>query len=273
MSLEGILIKGYGGFYYVKTESNVWKCHLRGKHRFNKKDFLPGDRVKFRERGNNVGIVEELLPRKNRLLRPPVANVDQVVIIVALDQPKPDRMLLDRLLLMTESAGINVLICFSKVDLIKKDLPVMLPEIYRRIGYHVYLTSATGEGKEHLVRACKGKISVFAGASGVGKSSLLNTLQEGLCLNTASVSEKNKRGRHTTRNVELLELENGGLVADTPGFNRLFLPKKVTRRDLRTGVFHSDILEHGLVLHQSAENERFLFLEGNVTRLQDPDRR
>ncbi len=171
------------------------------------------------------GVIEERFPRKNCLIRPKVANVDQAVVVMSLAQPEPDRMLLDRLLIMVEDTGISSVICFNKIDLKEPSFTGELPGLYEKIGYKIIVTSAkTGVGKRELLKILKGKISVFTGPSGVGKSSLLNLLQEGFHLSTGSVSKKGGRGRHTTRHVELLELESGGWVADTPGFSRIYLP-------------------------------------------------
>lgn len=234
--LEGVVVKAYGGFYYVLSDDQIWECYLRGRIRKSGSQVLVGDMVRFKMlEEDERGVIEEVLPRRNSLIRPPVANVDQAVVIFSLKEPEPNLMLLDRILVQAEAAGVSSLICLNKVDLLdgtEGDLVGELKEIYAGIGYRLFVTSAaTGYGIEELRQSLKGKISVLAGPSGVGKSSLLNALQPGLSLKVGSVSKKLKRGRHTTRYVELLVLEGGGLVADTPGFSSLYLPD-VKREEL-----------------------------------------
>jgi ribosome biogenesis GTPase len=232
--LEGLLIKGYGGFYYVDDGRKLWACSLRGRFRFRKQDFLPGDRVDFLvvDDVRQTGVIEAVLPRKNELLRPPVANMDQVVIVLAAVDPKPDLWLLDRLLLMIQTAGADPVICFNKQDLDSDGLAEMI-RIYEPAGFQTTVTSTvTGFGMEGLKALMRDRATVFAGPSGVGKSSLLNALAPELRLKTGEISEKLGRGRHTTRHVELLALPFGGWVADTPGFSQVYLPERMKAANL-----------------------------------------
>ncbi|NLC77418.1 MAG: ribosome small subunit-dependent GTPase A [Clostridia bacterium] len=230
--LEGIIVKGYSGFYYVQSGSFLWECSLRGKYRIKEQSFLVGDRVLIKPVNESKAVIEKVLPRTNELIRPPVANVEQVVIVVSLADPDPDLMLLDRLLILAEHQELKVLICFNKADLVETAFQEQHYRLYEGIGYRVLLTSVKNmTGISLLKEALRGKISVMAGPSGVGKSSLLNAVQPGLSLKTGTVSQKTRRGRHTTRHVELLSLEGGGFVADTPGFSRLVLPE-MKREDL-----------------------------------------
>ncbi|MTI79812.1 MAG: ribosome small subunit-dependent GTPase A [Firmicutes bacterium] len=223
--IEGIVIKAYSGYYYVQSDSEQWVCRLRGKFRLTKETVLVGDQVKVKPAEKNTGTVYEVLSRRNKLLRPPVANVDQAVITFAVSNPEPNLDLLDRFLVMAEGAGIMPVICLNKVDLLDIDEPEWM-EVYRQVGYTVIATSAKGKkGIAEIKDVLKDKISVFAGPSGVGKSSLLNSIHPGLELKTGDISRKLKRGKHTTRHVELIPLESGGLVADTPGFSSLQLPE------------------------------------------------
>lgn len=229
---KGIIIKGYSGFYYVQTGSEVWECTLRGKYRIKNQDFLVGDRVLVSPVNDGRAVIEKVLTRKNQLIRPPVANVEQVIIVMSLENPPPDLMLLDRLLVMGEFHGLDLAISFNKADLVTQDFMDELSSVYKNVGYTVILSSAKTLMGINTLREClKDKISVLAGPSGVGKSSLLNAVQPGLSLKTGGVSHKSKRGRHTTRHVELLSLAGGGFVADTPGFSRLDLPEML-REDL-----------------------------------------
>ncbi|MDN5293543.1 MAG: ribosome biosis GTPase / thiamine phosphate phosphatase [Eubacteriales bacterium] len=222
---EGVVVKACGGFFYVKEGDKVWECFLRGKLRKQGERILVGDRVRFRESDRERGVVEEVLPRRLALVRPPVANVDQVIIVFAVADPDPNISLLDRLLVQVGHAGPEAVICFNKADLEGED-PYRLRDIYQRAGYKFLITSTvTGQGIDELAETLKNRITVFAGPSGAGKSSLLNALNPGWQLKTGEVSAKIGRGRHTTRHVELLELKEGGFVADTPGFSSLYLPE------------------------------------------------
>ncbi|RJQ24927.1 MAG: ribosome small subunit-dependent GTPase A [Peptococcaceae bacterium] len=221
---EGFIIKAYGGYYYVQVGLDVWECSLRGRLRLEKRQILVGDRVQARWRHGLVGVIEKVLPRRSVFSRPPVANVGQAVVVFAFKEPEPNPWLLDRLLVLAATEGVGVQICFNKLDLSNGGRDQWLSR-YRLAGYQVIATSArTGAGVDVLAGALAQQVSVFAGPSGVGKSSLLNFMQPGLFRQIGEISARVKRGKHTTRHIELLPLENGGLVADTPGFSSLDLP-------------------------------------------------
>ncbi|QXM05868.1 ribosome small subunit-dependent GTPase A [Crassaminicella indica] len=222
--IKGIITKGIGGFYYVKSQDAVYECRARGRFRKEKIIPLVGDRVKISiNHSSNQGTIEEIMDRDMEFIRPPVANVNQAIIVFAVKKPDPNLMLLDRFLAMAENEGIDVVVCFNKIDLDEEYL-IELKKCYTAAGYEVVATSVKlGIGIEHFREILKDKITVFAGPSGVGKSSLLNATQPNLSLKTGAISEKNKRGKHTTRHVELLELDFGGWVLDTPGFSSLNL--------------------------------------------------
>ncbi|MGQ9512380.1 ribosome small subunit-dependent GTPase A [Thermodesulfitimonas sp.] len=222
MIAEGRVIKFYGGFCYVMVNGAVKECLPR--RRLVTAGLLVGDRVKVGAAEAGGCVVEEVLPRRTVLLRPPVANVELAVLVFSIRDPQPNFGLLDRLLVVSQAAGIEALICFNKLDLARDMLPSEVA-VYRTVGHQVVLTSAlNGAGVGALRDALAGRISVFAGPSGAGKSSLLNAIQPGLRLRTGEISPKTRRGRHTTRVVELLPLTGGGFVADTPGFTQLDLP-------------------------------------------------
>ena len=227
--IEGVLLKGYGGFYYVYAKDRVWECSLRGRFRVKTQDFLPGDRVTILADEADKATIEAVEPRRNALIRPTIANVDQAILVFALTSPKPDLNLLDRLLIQVTDAEIEPILVFTKLDKYEATLTTgsaepTITDVYRKIGYTVFeVSNETGQGIEEVGARLKGKISVLAGPSGAGKSSLFNALSPGKKLKTGELSLKSKRGRHTTRHVELMVCA-GGLVADTPGFSSLFLP-------------------------------------------------
>ncbi|HEY8875430.1 MAG TPA: ribosome small subunit-dependent GTPase A [Desulfosporosinus sp.] len=228
--IEGVLLKGYGGFYYVYAEDRVWECSLRGRFRVKAQDFLPGDRVRILPVEGDKATIEAVEPRRNALSRPTIANVDQALLVFAMTSPKPDLNLLDRLLIQVTYEEIEPILVFTKLDKFKEVALITgseehaITDVYRTMGYTVFeVSNETGQGIEQVSTRLKGRISVLAGPSGVGKSSLFNALSPGKKLKTGELSVKSKRGRHTTRHVELMVCA-GGLVADTPGFSSLFLP-------------------------------------------------
>lgn len=210
------IIKALSGFYYVACSDGVIECKARGKLRREDSAPLVGDFVAVTRQGEK-GVVEAVLPRKNSFLRPAVANIDLLVILASCAIPETEPFLIDRVLAVAERQSVPALICINKDDL-KSAKP--LAGIYRRAGYPVIVTSAvTGEGIDKLRSAVEGKLAVFTGNSGVGKSSLLNCLSPGLGLAVGEVSRKLGRGRHTTRHIELYPLDEKTFVADTPGFS------------------------------------------------------
>ncbi len=228
---EGRVIRAYAGHYYVDSEGTTHDCAARGRLRREGKDVLVGDIVSLSVAGPGTGVIEDVLARKSRLSRPPVANVDQAVIVMACTDPEPDLELLDRMLVVVASAGLGAVICFNKIDLVSEYASRKLARPYRRAGYAVVRASArAGWGLGMLRKALAGKVSVFSGPSGAGKSALLNALEPGLRLRCGEISARTGRGRHTTRYSVLLEVGPQGYVADTPGFSRLDLDLAGLRR-------------------------------------------
>lgn len=220
---EGMIVKALAGFYYVRTDDRVVQCKARGI--FKKRGISPlvGDRVEFTPVGEQEGVIEEVRPRSVEMMRPPIANVNQAILVFSVKEPALNRRLLDRMLVLIERAGIRPVIVLSKTDLTDQ-LSEVEPQIepYREMGYPVYFVSAkNGIGYEAIRTILDGKISVLAGQSGVGKSSLLNALFPDLNLKMGEVSQKLGRGRHTTRHVELIEIDRDSFIADTPGFSQL----------------------------------------------------
>lgn len=227
----GLILKRYSGFYYVQgTTGALFECKLRGKVKDGV--ILVGDRVRFTQTGEGQGIIEEVLPRTVELIRPAIANVNQVMLVMSFDQPAPNLKLLDRLLILIEHLDLPTVIVLNKCDLPGNRTIETISEYYQRIGYPVILTSTTMcIGLSQLLAAMSDKITVIAGPSGVGKTSLLNLLVPGRELKTGQVSRKLGRGKHTTRHVELFPLSSGGWVADTPGFTVVDNPL-IKREDL-----------------------------------------
>ncbi len=221
---EGKIVKALSGFYYVLSGGKITQCRSRGVFRKNKITPLVGDEVVFQAENHLEGYILEVKERKNSLVRPPIANVDQAILVFSATEPDFSTALLDRFLVLIEFNRITPIICITKMDLIGDDEQQSLMRIvqdYQDASYTVLLTSSeTEEGIEKLFPHLNGVISVFAGQSGVGKSSLLNALNPELELKTNFISNHLGRGKHTTRHVELIQIGDG-LVADTPGFSSL----------------------------------------------------
>ncbi len=215
--MDGVIYKATGGFYYVSAGVDVFECRARGRFRHDHVTPLVGDRVRIAPLESGKGVVDEILPRKNSFRRPAVSNIDQLVLVASGATPRTDPFLLDRMAASAALAGAAPVICINKCDL---DPAGELFAIYTSAGLPTALVSArTGEGMDSLAALLAGKTSAFAGNSGVGKSSLINALSSRVSLRVGEVSEKLGRGRHTTRHVELFRLDNGAVVADTPGFS------------------------------------------------------
>ena len=215
--LEGLVRKGIGGFYTVETPEGIYTCTARGKFRKARISPYAGDRVRILGEEDGTGALEEILPRKNFLVRPPIANIDQLFIVTSLRDPSPDPLILDKTIAAAELEQIAPVLVLTKTDL---DDASSLQKIYSVAGIPCFaVSSVTGEGVDQVGALLEGSISAFTGNSGVGKSTLLNALFPDLQLKTGEISQKLGRGRHTTREVELYKLEGGGYVADTPGFS------------------------------------------------------
>lgn len=220
--LEGVILKGVGGNYYVDTEEGIKECRARGLFRNQKIKPLVGDNVIIRLTNENVnsGYIEEIKNRKNEMKRPPVSNVDQIIIVFAITNPEPSFLLLDKLLIASELNNLNPVICFNKVDLANDETIKKYNKIYENTGYKIVFTSKSDKKLLHdFEEMLKDKITLFSGPSGVGKSSLMNAIDANFQLQTGEISDKLKRGKHTTRHAEIYKLGFGGFVVDTPGFS------------------------------------------------------
>lgn len=218
--LDGIIIKGIGGFYYVEAAGAVYECKARGAFRKSGIRPLAGDRVEISINDKAENTIDVIKERTSLMLRPPVANIDRLFIVASAKEPNPVMLIIDRLTAIAVSRGIEPIIVFTKSDLAPVDEYV---EIYRNAGIRtIAVSSVNGDGVEEVKAELKNHISAFCGNSGVGKSTLLNAIDPSLGLKTAEISDKLGRGRHTTRQSELFKVE-GGYVADTPGFSSLEL--------------------------------------------------
>lgn len=221
---EGQIIKALSGFYYVLSDNIVYQCRARGLFRNTKQTPLVGDFVKFDAANLTDGYVTKLLPRKNELVRPPVANIDQALVAVSAKNPSFSPKLLDRFLVLVEFNRIDAIILVTKMDLVNDEDKAELNqyiEDYQKLGYRVkQLSTEWPVDQASFTDLLTGKSSVIAGQSGVGKSSFLNLLNPELSIETAEISKHLGRGKHTTRHTELIEVF-GGMIADTPGFSSL----------------------------------------------------
>ena len=224
--IEGRIIKGIGGFYYIETEKGLYECRARGIFRKNKITPLVGDFVKISvvDEDNKKGVVEEIQERKTELVRPPIANVNKALIVFAVKNPTPHLYLLDRFIVLAERENLEIVIILTKIDLDDDNTFEKIKNIYEPCGYKVIgVSNLENKNIDKVKEELKDNTVVFAGPSGVGKSSLLNQIDSNFQLKTGDVSDKIKRGKHTTRHAELFELKFGGMVADTPGFSSLTL--------------------------------------------------
>lgn len=219
MKINGIIIKGIGGFYYVEAADGIiYECKARGVFRKEKITPLAGDRVEITVESNNKNSIDKILERRNFFKRPPIANVDRLVIVSSVCDPRPNLLIIDRLTAVAVYKNVKPIIVFTKDDLQSADEYV---KIYTKAGFKTFAVSnETGDGIEEVKSIIEDGVTVFTGNSGVGKSSLINRMYPDFCLETGEISKKLGRGRHTTRHVELFKV-GSGYIADTPGFSSL----------------------------------------------------
>ena len=225
--MQGKITKGIAGFYYVNVvESGVYECKAKGVFRKEKIKPLVGDnvRIEILDEENKTGNIVEIFPRKNELIRPAVANIDQALVVFAVTKPTPHFNLLDRFLVMMERKEIPVVLCFNKKDIATSPEIAELEAIYEKCGYPIVFTSALEqENIEEIRRLLLKKTTAIAGPSGVGKSSLINLLQNQVQMETGTISRKIERGKHTTRHSELIAVDADSYIMDTPGFSSLYV--------------------------------------------------
>ncbi|WP_283681845.1 ribosome small subunit-dependent GTPase A [Parablautia sp. Marseille-Q6255] len=258
--MQGKIIRGVGGFYYVDAaDGNVYECRAKGIFRKNKIKPLVGDNVEISvlDETARTGNVDALLPRRNALIRPAVANVDQALVVFAAASPKPNLNLLDRFLISMQQQDIPVIICFNKMDIASDECAKALEETYRGSGYRICFASvARREGIEEIQALLEGKTTVAAGPSGVGKSSLTNELQPDIRMEVGEIS-RIERGRHTTRHTELIVLRRNTYFLDTPGFSSLYLQ----------GIEYGELRDY---FHEFLQYEPYCRFQGCM-HLSEPD--
>lgn len=286
--MQGKIVKGIAGFYYVhaaETDS-VYECKAKGIFRKDNVKPLVGDNVEMDvlDEEKKLGNIAEILPRKNALIRPAVANIDQALVIFSMTKPEPNLNLLDRFLLMMRQQGENCIICFNKTDISDEKEQERLTAVYEKSGCQVLFVSAKEkQGMDRLRALLKGKTTTVAGPSGVGKSSIVNELQSEITMETGAVSEKIERGKHTTRHAELLAAGEDTYIFDTPGFSSLGM-FDLEKEDLKAyypefeeyentcrflGCVHvnepdckvKEAVEQGLISRERYENYKMLYEE------------
>lgn len=242
--MQGKIIKGIAGFYYVYVESyGVYECKAKGIFRNQNIKPLVGDDVSIDiiNEEEKIGNIVEILERKNELIRPAVANVDQALIIFAVSDPAPNLNLLDRFLILMLRQNVKTIICFNKKDIASDDRLRLLEDAYMKCGYQVIFTSTyTKDGLKNLQELIANKTTVLAGPSGVGKSSIINLIQPEANMETGKISEKIKRGKHTTRHSELFYVGKQTFIMDTPGFSSLYI----------TDMEHDELKDYFIEFHE-----------------------
>lgn len=227
MDIQGKIMKGIGGFYYIHAHNDqIYECRAKGIFRNQNKKPLVGDHVVIEvlDESKGVGNITQILERKNELIRPLASNVDQALVIFSADNPAPNLNLLDRFLIMMEKQNLSTYICFNKSDIVSETDLESLGEHYKKAGYEVMFTSTyTNYGIDACKNLLHGKTTIVAGPSGVGKSSLINMIYPGANMETGDISEKIKRGKHTTRHSELFLIDTNTYIMDTPGFSSLYI--------------------------------------------------
>jgi ribosome biogenesis GTPase len=216
--MKGLIVKGIGGFYYVKTEAGVIQTRGRGIFKKNGTTLMVGDNVDIEILADGDGVINTIEKRKNVFERPPIANVDTFVIVFSVTKPKPNFDVIDKFLIMAENNDVEAILCMNKCDLGSAAVQSEIIARYEKAYPVIAVSGKTGKGMDRLLRAIEGKRSALAGPSGVGKSTITNMIIPEAAMETGNISQKTSRGKHTTRHVEIFQLPYGGMIYDTPGF-------------------------------------------------------
>ena len=224
--MKGLIIKGIGGFYYVKTDNGIIEAKGRGIFKKDGITLRTGDVVdiELMAEDDSKGVINKIYPRKNCFVRPPIANVDLLVIVFAAKNPRPNFPVIDKFLINAQINKIEPVICINKKDLVSDDEFREISDIYNSVYNVIGVSTKTGEGMDELLSVIKGQKTALAGPSGAGKSSIINYLHPAANMETGEVSKKTMRGKHTTRHVEIFELKGESMLFDTPGFTSFELP-------------------------------------------------
>ena len=216
--MKGIVVKGIAGFYYVKAGDEVHQCKARGIFKKDGIKVAVGDIVNIELNEGSDALITEIEERKNSFIRPPIVNVDCMVVVFAAAEPEPSFPVIDRFLVMAEKSSTDIIICVNKRDLASEERIEKLKKIYEPLYPMVFVSGLNGDGIEELKSMLTGKKCALAGPSGVGKSTILNALEPRVAVETGAISDKTKRGKHTTRHVEIFDTKFGAMIYDTPGF-------------------------------------------------------
>ncbi len=247
--MQGTITKAISSFYYVDTKNGLYECKARGVFKLKAQQFVVGDVVEIEilDEENKKAVINRALERKNLLKRPPIANVTQAILLFAIKNPDPNLSLIDRFLVLAQKQDLEIIIALNKIDLDEENLLKTLEEIYTPLGYPIAAVSAEGrQNVEPIKKLLKNQISIVAGPSGAGKSTLINALID-TELKTGQVSEKIGRGRHTTRYVELIQIDDSSYIADSPGFSSIDLDE----------IEEKELKEYFVEFHEYDEDCRF----------------
>ncbi len=241
--MRGLITKGIGGFYYVKTDDGLIEAKGRGAFKNAGIKLAVGDEVELSmiDEETGKGVIESIYPRRNEFIRPPIVNVDMFIIVLTPTNPKPNFALIDKFLIMSELHNVEAIVCINKCDLADDERLAEIASVYSDVYTIIKTSTVTGQGLDELKKIISGKTAALCGPSGVGKSTLLNNLIPHANMETGAISQKTKRGKHTTRHAEIFDIEGGGMLFDTPGFTSFEI---LEAEEENLASFYPDIEAH-----------------------------